>query len=228
MKYILIAIFIYGSLYGENLETASEVQKSQNTTNPASNIELKKGLEAQSKNDFATAFKYLEPLAKNGESSAQLAMATMLYWGGHGITKDIDESIKWYTLSANQSNATAQYKLGEMYYHGTEVKKNIVEAVRWYTASANLHNSIAQSRLGYMYTFGEGVPVDNKEAVKWYQMAILNGDQKAKCDIFEPLLASKNTKEMKQEAKMLLTKAYNETHNYQCKLIYDRYKLQNF
>ncbi len=228
MKYILIAVFVYGSLFGENLETASEVQKSQNTTNPTSNIELKKGLDAQSKNDFVSAVKYLEPLAKNGESVAQHAMGTMLYWGGHGITKNINESIKWYTLSANQSNATAQYKLGEIYYHGTEVKQNIVEAVKWYTASANLHNSIAQSRLGYMFTFGEGVPVDNNEAVKWYGLAIQNGNQKAKCDIFEPLLASKNTVEMKQRAKALLTKAYNETHNYQCKIIYDRYKLQNF
>ncbi|MDO8453880.1 MAG: tetratricopeptide repeat protein [Sulfurimonas sp.] len=228
MKYILIAVFIYGSLFGENLETASEVQKSQNTTNPASNVEFKKGLEAQSKNDFATAFKYLEPLAKNGESSAQLAMATMLYWGGHGITKNIAESIKWYTLSANQGDDSAQYKLGEMYYHGTEVKQNIVEAVKWYTASANKGNSVAQARLGYMFTFGEGIPVNNSEAIKWYALAINNGNQKAKCDIFEPLLASNNTREAKQEAKALLTKAYNETHNYQCKLIYDRYKLQNF
>ncbi len=228
MKYILIALFIYGSLFGENLETTVEGQNSQNTTNSASNIELTKGLEAQGKNDFVTAVKYLEPLAKNGESAAQNAMGTILYWGGHGVQKNIGESIKWYTLAANQGDATAQYKLGEMYYHGTEVTKNIIEAVRWYTASANQGNAIAQSRLGYMYTFGEGIAVDNNEAVKWYKLAINSGNQKAKCDIYEPLLASDNSKEAKQKAKALLTKAYNETHNYQCKMIYDRYKLQGF
>jgi TPR repeat protein len=223
-----MALFIYGSLFGENLETAAEVQKSQNTTNSTSNVELKKGLEAQSKNDFVAAVKYLEPLAKNGEPVAQNAMGTILYWGGHGVKKNINESIKWYTLSAKQGNAAAQYKLGEMYYHGTEVKKNMAEAVKWYTASANLGNSIAQTRLGYMFTFGEGIAANNNEAIKWYKLAIQNGDQKAKCDIFEPLLASDNTPEMKKKAKTLLTKAYNETHNYQCKMIYDRYKLQNF
>jgi TPR repeat protein len=228
MKYIIVAVFIYSALFGDHPETSVKMQKGQNAISSSSDVELKRGLEAQNKSDFVTAVKYLEPLAKNGESVAQNALGTILYWGGHGVKKDINESIKWYSLSANQGNDAAQYKLGEIYYHGTEVKKNIAEAVKWYTASANLGNSVAQTRLGYMFTFGEGIATNNNEAIKWYKLAIQNGDQKAKCDIFEPILASNNTREMKKEAKALLTKAYNETHNYQCKMIYDRYKLQNF
>ncbi len=225
MKYIAILAFVCSSIWAtETLVTVSELT----TTKPSSEVELKKGLDAHSKNDFATAVQCLEPLAKNGEPTAQLTMGTMCYWGRNCVTKDIDEAIKWYTLSANQGNASAQYKLGELYYHGIEVKQNLPEAVRWYLASANQGNAVAQSRLGYMYTHGEGISVDYKEAMRWYSLAIKSGDKKAQCEICEPCLASKDTKEVKQKAKAHLTKAYNDTREYQCKIIYDRYKLQNY
>ncbi|MCX6052963.1 MAG: tetratricopeptide repeat protein [Campylobacterales bacterium] len=225
MRYIVTIVFIFISLFGvENLQNTQDL----NATKSSCAIELKKGLEAHSKNDLDVAVKCLEPLAQNGEPTAQLTMGIMCFWGGSCVPKNIDEALKWYTLSANQGNASAQYKLGELYYHGTEIKQNLSEAVRWYVASANQGNAVSQSRLGHIYTFGEGIPVDYKEAMRWYTLAIKSGNKKAKCDIFEPILASNDTKEIKQRAKTLLTKAYNETHERQCKRIYDRYKLQDF
>jgi TPR repeat protein len=41
-----------------------------------------------------------------------------MYRNGHGVTQDYKTAIKWYRLSAEQGNASAQLNLGAMYANG--------------------------------------------------------------------------------------------------------------
>ena len=50
---------------------------------------------------------------------------------GLGVVPNYRTSIKWYTLSAEQGNALAQYNLGRLYYLGKGVPENLVYAYMW-------------------------------------------------------------------------------------------------
>ena len=89
--------------------------------------------------------------------------------------KEYTEAVKWYRLSAEQGNASAQNNLGYSYDHGLGVTKDYVEAVKWYRLSAEQGNVSAQNNLGYSYEHGEGVTKDYAEAVKWFRLAAEQG-----------------------------------------------------
>jgi len=78
--------------------------------------------------------------------------------------------------SAEQGDATAQFKLGELYFRGLGVPKDEVEAVNWYRKAADQGHAIAQNYLGSMYRLGLGVAKDEAEAVKWYRKAAEQGN----------------------------------------------------
>ena len=44
--------------------------------------------------------------------------------------------MKWYTLAAEQGEASAQYNLGFMYNNGEGVPQDDKTAVKWYTLAA--------------------------------------------------------------------------------------------
>ncbi len=50
--------------------------------------------------------------------------------------KNYAEALKWYTLSAEQGLAQAQFNLGLMYENGLSVQKDVNEARKWYQKSA--------------------------------------------------------------------------------------------
>ena len=50
---------------------------------------------------------------------------------GLGVIPNYRPAIKWYTLSAEQGNALAQYNLGRLYYLGKGVSENLVYAHMW-------------------------------------------------------------------------------------------------
>jgi TPR repeat protein len=67
----------------------------------------------------------------------------LCYFNGDGVEKDSEQAIMWWTLSANQGYAKAQYNLGVGYYNGCGVQKNLELAVKWWTLSANQENANA-------------------------------------------------------------------------------------
>jgi TPR repeat protein len=70
-----------------------------------------------------------------------------MYENGYGVTQDYNEAVKWYIMSAEKGNASAQNKLGNMYLHGNGVTKNSNIAVRWYRKSAEQGNGYAMKTL---------------------------------------------------------------------------------
>lgn len=97
--------------------------------------DFKAGMDAYKDGDYATALKEWEPLANEGNASAQTNMG-VLYQHGHGVAEDRQEAMRWYRLAAEQGNITAQYNLGLMYHHGVGVPQDDVQAHMWCSLSA--------------------------------------------------------------------------------------------
>ena len=93
------------------------------------------GLAAAQKGDFATALREWQPLAQQGDASAQNALGAM-YYNGQGVPQDYKEAVKWYRLAADQGNDQAQSNLGVMYEYGQGVAQNRVVAFALYNLSA--------------------------------------------------------------------------------------------
>jgi len=58
--------------------------------------------------------------------------------------------VKWFTKSAEQGFAKAQFLLGGCYERGKGVEKDEKEAVKWYTKSAEHGNEDAKLSLEQM------------------------------------------------------------------------------
>ena len=69
------------------------------------------------------------------------------YANGEGVLKDEAEAVRWYRLSADQGNATAQYNLGVSYSNGEGVLKDSVLAHMWFNiAGANGNEAAREGR----------------------------------------------------------------------------------
>ena len=156
--------------------------------------------------DYTKAVNWLLRVAMRGNPDAQLQLGIM-FKKGLGVYPNFDEAERWFRESANQENhwaanelkemlsvgpvkwcqeiaeqgnAYAQYKLGDMYRNGVVVFQNNFKAVEWYRKSAEQGNTDAQYELGYMYHNGIGVSKDHTKAAEWYSKAAKGGDVRAR------------------------------------------------
>jgi len=139
-------------------------------------------MEASRKNDFATAFKLLKPLADRGDIRAQGELGA-LYLSGRGTTHDAKQGVHWTKEAASKGLATAQYNLGTMYIDGQLIAKDYHEAMKWLLAAAGQGLPAAQAGVGAMFYEGQGVQQDYTEAYKWMKIAAENGDPEAQLNL---------------------------------------------
>ena len=66
---------------------------------PTSAQDFQKGYEAARSGDFETALKEWKPLAERGNIVAQYNIG-MMYRNGWGVSRDANEAVRWYKLSA--------------------------------------------------------------------------------------------------------------------------------
>jgi len=84
----------------------------------------------------------LSRLSDEGEgrflSNAQTTFDTGFNFlkGRGGVDRDYQQAAEWFSKSAEQGHADAQYNLGELYNKGRGVKKNKKIAQKWYKAAA--------------------------------------------------------------------------------------------
>jgi hypothetical protein len=98
---------------------------------PAVADPLKDATAADSRGDYAAAFRLLNPLAAQGNARAQDALGFM-YERGNGVPRDDAQAVKWFRKSADQGNAAAQFSLGRKYHEGRGVGQDSVQAYMWY------------------------------------------------------------------------------------------------
>ncbi|MGD8558111.1 MAG: tetratricopeptide repeat protein [Gammaproteobacteria bacterium] len=96
------------------------------------------GLKAAEKDDYKTAFKQWQALARKGDVQTQATVA-VLYHTGQGVSRDYEKAFYWYKKAAEQGNTASQANLGVMYAKGTGTKRDMVESFAWYTLAAKAH-----------------------------------------------------------------------------------------
>jgi TPR repeat protein len=73
--------------------------------------------------------------AEKGDANAQYYLG-YCYFNGQGVTKDLDEAVKWFRKAADQGNAGGQFYLGYYYFNGWGVETNLVEAYKWFNLAS--------------------------------------------------------------------------------------------
>jgi TPR repeat protein len=151
---------------------------------------------------------------------------------GHELAKSYLE-FDAIRKAAEQSDAEAQFKLGQYYKFGIlkpgqyyekdgevlVVKQDDFLAAAWYRKAAEQGNASGQFNLARLYLNGEGVKQDDAEAVKWMTMAADQNNAKAQYNLAELYLDGKHVKQDDTEAVKWLRKAAEQGHgDAQCDL----------
>jgi uncharacterized protein len=102
------------------------------------------------------------PAAMPAQADA-LADAQAVYDGG-----DFTTALKLLRPLAEQGNAGARYRLGNMYMFGEGQQADLAKAVQLYQLAADQDLPNAQFTLGFMHLNGIGIGQDNIQALKWF------------------------------------------------------------
>lgn len=117
--------------------------------------------------------------AGQGDAMAQFFLGQM-YRNGQGVEKNLQEAVNWYREAASRNNRLAQYNLGWLYDTGEGVAQNSEEAMAWYAKAARLGDPYAPFNIGAAYYRGRDVPRNPENALFWFEVAIVNGNEKAR------------------------------------------------
>ena len=83
------------------------------------------------------------PLARKGMAPAAYSVAD-LYYRGDGVERQLEESIRWFRVAADELFPPAMFHLGYLYVQGEGVDRDLAEAYRWMTRAAMLGESKAE------------------------------------------------------------------------------------
>lgn len=142
--------------------------------------QVAEGIAAYDRNDLDVALEIFMSLAKQGNASAQNALA-FCYYNGQGIAKDIKQAIDLFRKSAEQGFSRAQCNLGNFYADGEDgfIDQDYLQAAEWYLKSANQGDADAQYRLAQLYYSGKGLEKNYQIAAEWFKKAADQGDADA-------------------------------------------------
>ena len=99
------------------------------------------------------------------------------------LEENYTQAIEWFTKSANQGLAEAEYNLGVMYYNGQGVKRDYPKAFELFTKSANQGYAKAEYNLGVMYYNGHGIKQDYQKAFEWFTKSANQGYAEAEYNL---------------------------------------------
>lgn len=136
------------------------------------------GKQAYLAKDYEQALDILEPLARRGNSDAQI-MLGLMYDYGHGVGQDTLKAIDWYTRAANQGRPVVQHDLGVKYFQGKGIERDYLQAARWWEQAARAGLADSQFNLGLMYYRGLGLRQDFDRASELFLNAAEQGHANA-------------------------------------------------
>jgi len=135
----------------------------------------------QTKNSGVTSLKQNTPSpseinslrikAENDDHEAQLELSG-LYSSGRGVKKDMNESLKWLSKSAELGNDEAQFYYAIEHENGMIVPQNFEQAFYWFNKAAEQGFALACIALATWYEGGIYVPKDLAMAVEYNKKGI--------------------------------------------------------
>ena len=131
---------------------------------------------------FALLFYYYDSGAdlNNYEEAQRLADKTEKQFltakrARSGVSKEAEDTVRWFRKSAEQGNVWAQGVLGACYMAGEGVSPDSEEGMRWVRKAAEQGNAWAQLALGICCQEGMGGAKDKKEGAHWIRKAAEQG-----------------------------------------------------
>ncbi|KAK8836532.1 hypothetical protein M9Y10_037792 [Tritrichomonas musculus] len=88
------------------------------------------------------------------------------------ITRDINKSIYYLQLAANQDNRNSQFVLGCIYYEGLITNYDIEKAIHYFKEVSCFNNQYAKNNLGIIYKTGQGVEANPSGSIVYFEEAI--------------------------------------------------------
>ena len=166
-------------------EAAAKKAEADTLASQQEMLNLQSGLTAYYAGAYSEAYRFLAPLAAQGDPRAQVRVARMLITA-RGVQRDEGEAIRLFSmalqqvqLSASDGKAWAQSDLGDYFHDGWVIDKDYRNAVYWYRRAAEQGYAPAQNILGWLYMHGHGVNPDEEMAIKWFRRAAEQGDMTA-------------------------------------------------
>jgi len=167
------------------------------------------GIDAYDRGDYGIALKEWQPLAEQGNPTAQHHLG-WLYVLGRGVPQDLDGAVRWFRKAAEQGDSDAQTNLAGLYLLGEGLPRDYTEAFKWLRAAADQGHPLAQTKLGIMHEGGQGVPQDTVQAHMWFSLAMAYGS--ALAGAFRDELAKQMTPAQIAEAHKRVREWKPQTH----------------
>ncbi len=120
--------------------------------------------------------------ARSGDAEARYELAR-LYDQAEGTKKDIEESLRWCRLAAEQGLAKAQFTLSMCLMVGKGAPPDQQESIKWMRKAADQGYARAEFTLGMSYREGTGVKADPAEAAKWLTSAAEKNNANAQYEL---------------------------------------------
>lgn len=117
------------------------------------------------------ALKFYNEAANRGQVDACFALGCLYYTGFESedtvIQQDINRSMEWLRLAANNNHSNAQCLLGDCYY----LQGDAETAFSWYNKSASLNNPTGIQRVGVRLMDGDGTTKNLPLAIQYLNTA---------------------------------------------------------
>ena len=97
-------------------------------------------------------------------------IAQMYAAGDASLSKDMNEALKWWKVSADKGDSDALSAVASYYENGYGVPKNLEEAFKWHVKAAEKGSVWSLNKVANAYYYGSfGQKENPSEAAKWYE-----------------------------------------------------------
>jgi len=169
-KVLLSNIYITNNNKEEAFKILNEL-----SSNGSLRADMTLGMIYEKEGDFKNSFLKYKKVADSGHFLGQSNLAG-LYYHGKGVEKNIDMSIKYYTLAAEQNDKHSQFNLAYIYEHE---KNDNINALKWYEKCSD-KNVESFNNMGLIYLKGGGgIEKDLKKSKELFEKGKDLGDDMA-------------------------------------------------
>ena len=131
--------YALGVMYDDGLGVKEDKKEAMKYYELSQTVEakLKMGIIHFENKNNEESIKCLSYSANKGHPDAQFKLGNM-YFDGHGVTRSVKKSFKYYCLSQEQGHVKAHLYLAEMYESGVGTKQDYLKALELYRSGLTL------------------------------------------------------------------------------------------
>lgn len=129
---------------------------------------------AGEKQDYKKAYEYFLEAAQQDNPQGMFNVA-ICYDAGYGVTKNLDEAIRWYYKAADYGVPEAQANAS----NAAEQRGDYASALKYLKMLAKNGNPAAMVKVAAYLQAGLGGPIDDELAAQYLQDAALKGNRRA-------------------------------------------------